>query len=234
MGDSEFDTWVKRFEDNADRRKELGDPDWERGSHLTPAVVRSLQRFQTGEEGEGQSLVRAAQGAGDSAYLAAIRLFIAEEQNHARMLSLLLAAADEPTIDGHWTDTVFVGVRRAMGLRLELMTLMVAEVVALRYYRALAEGTTDALLAEVAARVLADEDHHVAFHVHRLNRDFAGSGALTRSAAIAGWWVLLSGAACVVALDHGAALRDLGVGRLAFVRDVLGLFGPHLRETFTR
>lgn len=53
MGGSDFQTWVERFEANADHRRRLGDPGWERGSHLSSAVVRSLQRFQTGEEGEG-------------------------------------------------------------------------------------------------------------------------------------------------------------------------------------
>ncbi|WP_309113633.1 hypothetical protein [Saccharothrix sp.] len=35
-----------------------------------------------------------------------------------------------------WSDAVFVRLRRALGPRLELMVLLIAEVVALGYYRA--------------------------------------------------------------------------------------------------
>lgn len=226
---SGYAAWVRRFEENAERRHRAGDPPWDRGSTLDPAVVRSLQRFQTGEDGDGATLIRRAEETGNPDYLAAVRLFVAEEQNHARMLRLLLDSAGAPTIDGHWSDTVFVAVRNALGLRLELMTLMVAEVVALRYYRALRDGTSDVLLTEVAWRVLDDEHHHVAFHVDRLRDGFTGSPAPARAAVAAGWWTLLLGTATVVAVDHGAALRALGVGRARFVREVAGLFRPHVR-----
>src|SRR5690606_22315869 len=82
----------------------------------------------------------------------------------ARRLARLLTAGGRPTLPGHWSDTVFVRLRRLMGLRTELLVLMVAEVVALRYYRALRDGTTDPLTREVAARILADEERHVPFH----------------------------------------------------------------------
>jgi hypothetical protein len=131
------------------------------GGRLAPAVIRSLQRFQAGEDGDGTSLIAHAERAGDATYLAAVRLFVAEEQRHARLLRDVLAASGAPTIDGHWSDAVFVAVRRVGGLRLELLTLMLAEVVALRYYRALRDGAGDAYTRETAARILADEQRHV-------------------------------------------------------------------------
>lgn len=36
----------------------------------------------------------------------------------------------------HWSDAIFVRLRRLLGLRTELMVLTVAEVVALSYYGA--------------------------------------------------------------------------------------------------
>lgn len=231
---SAFGRWVARFETNVADRQRRGDPDWAGGARLTPAVVRSLQRFQTGEEGDGARLAQASAATGDADYATAVRLFIAEEQNHARMLRLLLEAAREPTIDGHWTDTVFVAVRGALGLRMELMTLTVAEVIALRYYRALRDGTDDPLLRDVAARILDDEHHHVAFHVHRLRSDFSTSRPAIRTVARTSWWALLLGTTCVVAVDHGAALRHLGVSRGGFVRDVVSLFRPHIAQVFQR
>jgi hypothetical protein len=201
-----FHDWVEDFEDEAARRLTRGDPDWRRGARLDPAIVRSVQRFQVGESGDGANLVAKA---GDGDYGTAVKLFVAEEQNHARLLAHLLAAAGADTIGGHWSDAVFVRLRRALGLRLELLVLLVAEVIALRYYRALRDGTADPLTTEVACRILADEQRHVPFHLRRLGR------------VPAIWWALLAGTAVVVALDHGPALRRLGVTRRGFVREVL-------------
>jgi hypothetical protein len=216
---------LREFERHARLRAALVEH-WPAGGRLSPALIRSIQRFQAGEDGDGRSLIAASTRAGDPDYLAAVRLFVAEEQNHARLLKNVLAYAGAPTIAGHWTDTVFVAVRRALGLRLELMTLMLAEVVALRYYRALRDGTTDALLTDVAGRILADEQRHVPFHVDRLRNGFAGARAPGRTIGAASWWLLMTGASVVVAVDHGPALRELGVPRFRFVADVLGLFRP--------
>jgi hypothetical protein len=214
--------WLQDFETEAARRQQREDPPWERGARLHPDVARSVQRFQVGEAGDGANLI--AKAAGDDVYLAAVKLFVAEEQNHARMLAELLGAAGVPTIASHWSDTVFVRLRRALGLRLELMVLLIAEVVALRYYRALRDGTDDPLLTQVAARILADEERHVPFHCHRLRIGFESVPKAVRAAVFGGWRVLLLGVAITVAADHGPALRRLGVGRLVFVADVLTAF----------
>ncbi|MBE1497210.1 hypothetical protein H4696_004310 [Amycolatopsis lexingtonensis] len=210
--------WLRDFETEAERRSRREDPPWERGARLHPDVAKSLQRFQVGEAGDGANLVAKA-GGGD--YLAAVKLFVAEEQNHARMLAELLAAAGVPTIGKHWSDTVFVRLRRALGLRMELMVLLIAEVVALRYYRALRDGAGDPLVTEVAARILADEERHVPFHCHRLRGGFAKP---VRAVVFGAWRLLLTGVAITVAVDHGGALRALGVGRREFAAEVLAAF----------
>lgn len=228
-----FTDWVRQFEEAAERRGLDDDPPWRAGASLHPAVVRSIQRFQTGEQGNGASLISRSARAGDRAYLAAVRLFVAEEQNHARLLERFLACSGTPTIAGHWSDTVFVTVRRALGLRLELMTLMVAEVVALRYYRALRDGTTDPVLTDIAGRILADEQRHVPFHAQRLRDGFAGLPSVARLAAAAGWWVVLFGTAGVVAIDHAPALRQLGVRPGRFLADVVALFRPIVTDVLS-
>ncbi|MGQ5260469.1 ferritin-like domain-containing protein [Micromonospora sp. ZYX-F-536] len=225
-----FQEWVREFEDNAERRRVEPDPPWGAGRPLDRALIRSLQRFQAGEDGDGANLIGKSERAGDADYLAAVRMFVAEEQNHARLLKLLLISAGASTIDGHWSDRVFVALRRALGLRLELMTLMVAEVVALRYYRAVRDGTADPLLTEVGGRILADEESHVPFHTQRLRAGFASVGGPARAAVAVGWWWLLLGAACVVGYGHGSALRVLGVGRLRFIAETVALFRPVVRD----
>jgi hypothetical protein len=207
---------------------------WPAGGRLDPALVRSLQRFQAGEDGDGASLIGKSAGAGDADYLAAVRMFVAEERNHARLLARLLAAAGAPTIAGHWTDTVFVAVRRSLGLRLELMTLMVAEVVALRYYRALRDGAPDALVRDVAARILADEQRHVPFHVARLRQGLGRLPFVARVVAATGWWVLLLGATLVVSVGHAGALRQVGVAPTRFGADVALLFRPVVASVLGR
>ncbi|WP_460105821.1 ferritin-like domain-containing protein [Streptomyces sp. YKOK-J1] len=233
MRGDEFAKWVRDFEDERDRRAAQGDPDWGRGAALHPAVWAGVQRFQVGEDGDGANLVAKAEQAGDPDYARAVRLFVAEEQNHARMLARLLAAGGMPLLSGHWSDTVFVRLRRLMGLRLELLVLMIAEVVALRYYRALRDGAGDPLASEVAGRVLADEERHVPFHCARLHASFMELPRLVRRPVLAGWRLLLLAVCAVVAADHGRALRRLGVGRLRFVSDVMALSGPVVGSILT-
>ncbi|MYS73820.1 ferritin-like domain-containing protein, partial [Streptomyces sp. SID5926] len=123
MGTDGFAKWTRRFEDERERRAAQGDPDWERGAVLHRAVWAGIQRFQVGEDGDGANLVAKAEEAGDADYARAVRLFVAEEQNHARLLARLLAAGGRPTLSGHWSDTVFVRLRRLLGLRTELLVL---------------------------------------------------------------------------------------------------------------
>ncbi|RSM54920.1 hypothetical protein DMB66_36580 [Actinoplanes sp. ATCC 53533] len=199
---------------------------------MPQALIRSIQRFQAGEDGDGIRLIAAAARAGDPVYLAAIRLFEAEEQSHAVRLANVLRYAGAAPIGGDWTKTVFELVRRGGGLRLELLTLMLAEVVALRYYRAVRDGAGDAYVADVTAEILADEERHVPFHLDRLRQGFAETPLPGRVAAAGGWWMMMVGATLVVAVDHGNALRGLGVTRRRFVADVLRLFRPMVTAVF--
>ena len=217
-----FAKWTRCFEDERERRQAQGDPDWGQGATLHPAVWAGIQRFQVGEDGDGANLVGKADQAGDPDYGQAVRLFVAEEQNHARLLGRLLAAGGVPTLTGHWSDDVFVRLRRLMGLRMELLVLMIAEVVALRYYRALRDGTDDSLTTDVAGRILSDEQRHVPFHCERLHASLAELPRVVRRPVMGLWQLLLFAVTLVVAADHGRALRRLGVGPLRFVADVMG------------
>lgn len=215
--------WRNDFDDAIPRRVRAGEPDWGCGSKLPRSVVESLQKFQVGESGDGAHLIAKADSTGDTDYAHAVRLFVAEERNHARMLEELLCVAGAVPIDRHWSDAVFVRLRRSMGLRMEIMILAIAEVIALRYYRALAEGD-DALLTEVAERILADEVRHVPFQCHRLRVAFARTPTWQRAGIAAAWRGLALAVSALVAVDHGGALRDLGVGKWRFVLETRRLF----------
>src|SRR5919109_4904445 len=166
--------WKTYFERNRARRMVIP---WDRGiavePHMRAPLIRSLQRFQVGEQGDGAHLRMAAAATGDPAYAAAIALFVEEEQEHARLLERLLCGMGGTLLRRHWSDVCFIFLRRLSGLHLELLVLLVAELVAKRYYRALHEGTSDPVLKTAFAQILHDEVGHVAFHCDYLQRAFA-------------------------------------------------------------
>jgi len=199
------------------------------GNCTVPEAVRrpliaSVRRFQLGESGDGQQLLRKAAQAGDPEYLRAAELFVAEEQQHAALLLRLLGYLGGNPMRRHWSDAVFVRLRRLMGLRTELMVLTVAEVVALSYYGGLAADGPDPVVRAVAARIVADEHPHVRFQQQRLRAGFTGSRFRSRMLAFMFWWMTAIGATLVVALDHGALLDAIGYRRTRFIRDVLADF----------
>ncbi|GAB1688697.1 hypothetical protein KRM28CT15_05000 [Krasilnikovia sp. M28-CT-15] len=111
----DFAYWVRRFEGAAAERGVTPDPAWGTGGPLPDALIASLQRFQAGEDGDGVSLLAKSARAGDADYLAAVRMFVAEEQRHARLLERILAEAGAETLAGHWDRH---GLRRgASGVR---------------------------------------------------------------------------------------------------------------------
>jgi hypothetical protein len=226
---SEFGRWVDHFEANETVHARVDAAiDFDGQCRLTDAVRRpliaSVRRFQLGESGDGQQLMRNAERAGDPEYLQAIKLFVAEEQQHAALLLRLLGYLGGTPMHKHWSDAVFVRLRRLLGLRTELMVLTVAEVVALSYYGGLATTAADPVVRAVAARIVDDEHAHVRFQRHRLRAGFADTGAPVRALAFALWSVIAVGATLVVALDHGKLLDAIGYRRVRFVRDVLADF----------
>ena len=125
----------------------------------------------------------------------------------------------------HWSDAIFVRLRRLLGLRTELMVLTVAEVVALSYYGGLAAAGPDPVIRAVAARIVDDEKAHVRFQRDRLHAGFAGSRTPVCLLGFGLWWMVAIGATVVVAVDHRGALGAIGYPRTRFVRDVLTDFG---------
>lgn len=192
--------------------------------HVRRPLIDSVRRFQLGESGDGAQLLSKAAAAGDTEYHSAAKLFVAEEQQHAALLLRLLGYLGGQPMSSHFSDAVFVRLRRLIGLRTELMVLTVAEVVALSYYGGLTAMAPDPVVRAVAARIVDDEHAHVRFQQERLRAGFAQSALVSRVLAFSLWWCVAIGATVVVAVDHGPLLTAIGYRRLRFARDVLADF----------
>jgi P-aminobenzoate N-oxygenase AurF len=237
--------WLEHFETNSINRMEIP---WQSGIHVEPylrvPLIRSLQRFQVGEQGDGRHLITDAWLAGDATYARTIELFIKEEQEHSRLLARLLKGMNAPLLKWHWSDFAFVQLRRLCGLKVELMVLLSAEMIAKRYYRALYEGTSDPVLRTTFTQILSDELGHVAFHTDFLQRTFDHLSPPARTFIKLVWFAFYIAVARIVAHDHRAVLGAVGVSRGEFLRDcthifeetATSIFQPHvaLREDIAK
>ncbi|WP_370939074.1 hypothetical protein [Amycolatopsis sp. cg13] len=104
----------------------------------------------------------------------------------------------------------------------DVMSQLIADVLALGYYRALRDGTRDRVTTEVAARVFAGLERRLGCHVDRLRRQRITASARWRARA-----VLETGG---VLVGHGRALRRLGTPWLAFVTDAWAQFERALAD----
>ncbi|NET39203.1 MAG: hypothetical protein F6K19_45740 [Cyanothece sp. SIO1E1] len=168
--------WREYYEQNA---KSLIDIPWACGAELSDnerlAIVVSVQGFQAGESSEGRHLYRYAEAytkkTGDDEYLAAIKLFIAEEQRHARDLARFLQQNDIPTITTTLPDRVFRRLRHIFGgLEISIAVLITAEIIAKVYYGALRQATDSVVLHRLCDQILRDEQKHVEFQAEQLGK----------------------------------------------------------------
>lgn len=188
---------------------------------LQRALAHSLSHFQLGETGEGKFLIAqaCAQSPDDAAYHEALKLFVAEEGEHARLLQRLVHRFGGKTIRRHWTHSVFRLVRRALRFKFEIQLLVIAELVGTAYYRLLQARMRDPVLEEACALILKDEAQHVDFHAYWFG-DFQ-SRLLPMERAIwnAQFQVLFSAAANVAWIDHRRCLQMTGANRAEFFRE---------------
>ena len=209
--------WREYFEQNRRSRREIP---WAHPvaieSALLQPLVRSLRRFQLGESGEGLHLRKYAARTGDADYQAAIDLFIGEEQEHARLMARILGMLEVPLLTHHWSDACFVLLRRCFGLHHELLVLLIPEMIARRYFRAVRDGTRDPILRAVCEQILHDEEGHVAFHVDFLQKALARLSLPARAVLRAVWRLVFRLACLAMIVDHRSLLSAAGVSPLAF------------------
>ena len=82
---------------------------------------------------------------------------------HASVLAAFMHKFQIPLIKGHWVDHVFRWLRKAGGIQNTVGTLLIAEIIAKIYYRALRDATESDLLKRICLQILRDEDEHIRF-----------------------------------------------------------------------
>lgn len=187
------------------------------------ALARSLAHFQLGESGEGRHLLawaaRDPEAAADPGYREALRLFLEEEHAHARLLARVVGHLGGTLVRRHWSHRAFKALRRLLGLRFEIQVLVTAELIGLTYYRLLGQRVRDPVVEAACARFVRDERGHLSFH-----RDWLGGiqhGWLPAGKALWAWafQAIFLAVEFAVWLDHGGALRSVGVRRELFTRE---------------
>ncbi|WP_225730105.1 MULTISPECIES: hypothetical protein [unclassified Nocardia] len=213
--------WLTDFLLAAAHRARQPPPEWNRLRPLPSELGTGLARFPA--RWRDSTLLASSTGSGDPDYVAAVRLYLAEKAEHARLIDQIAAA-----------DAEVRRARHGRGLSAELRAQLVTGVIAARYFRALRDGTIDPVLTEVARRIHADQMRHLEFHKSQLRTEYAHPGPLRRTAARALCWAQLCRALTVTAVEQRAALRFLGVRRREFASDTVVLFRHLLRRIFAR
>jgi len=210
---------------------------WEKGVHveerLRLPLVRSLQRFQLGESGEGRHLRQRAAQTGDAAYAACVELFIQEEQEHARLMARVILGLNGSLLKTHWSESWFVGMRHLIGLHAQLLVLLAPEMIARRYFRVLYEATGEPVLRAVFAQILRDEEGHLAFHADFLNRAFSRLSFRQRILLLVGWRAMFDLVCLAMLIDHRSMLRAAGVSLGAFWRECGCIFDEVAASIFS-
>src|SRR5579885_3533212 len=118
--------WRDYFEENRKSRPAIRVPnEIVLDETLRQPLLKSLQTFQIGESGDGRHLRKYAKKLGDPVYMQCMDMFIKEEQNHSQMLAAVILALNGTLINWHWSDLVFIGLRRLFHLKTELFILMI-------------------------------------------------------------------------------------------------------------
>lgn len=210
--------WLAYFEENKNNRAGIiinGEVKIQK--ELRAPLIRSLQRFQIGETGEGKHLRKFSKRMNDPHYEQCIDLFIKEEQSHARVLAEMIAALDGTLLTWHWTDIAFIILRRMLGLKTELLIILIAEIVGKCFYLQCARNVEDDRIRNAFSIIVLDEIAHLEFHCDFLRAQF-GALPLHMRYIICWAWASIFFAACYVfVLDHKKTLAGLKTSPKEFI-----------------
>jgi hypothetical protein len=147
---------------------------------------------------------------GDGGLLAALRLFLREEQRHSALLGHFLELEHMPCLRKHWVHGAFRWMRGVGGLELCLKVLVTAEILALPYYTALRDATGSSLLRALCQRILDEEAAHIRFQASAICRFRQQRRASLDPAIKLLHMLFLGGTAALVWLEHKRVFESAG------------------------
>ncbi len=215
--------WTDYFRHNAATLLAI---DWDDPYCITPEerrrITTSVQQFQLGESSEGRHVIALAEQyvarSGDTEYLAALRLFIGEEQRHSRYLARFMELQRIPLSHKDAVDSVFRLLRRVFNLELALLAMLTAEIIAVPYYRSLYAATNSPVLRAICRQILRDEVRHLQFQVETLAKLRMGRNPLYIWSMKAAHCVLLTATTFIVWAQHHPVLAAGGYSLATFWR----------------
>ena len=217
--------WLLYFQNNKESRISLK---FRNDSSVPLSVrvplIRSLQRFQVGESGEGKHLLKYARRTNDPNYIECIDLFIKEEQYHALVLAQMIQSMDGALLTWHWSDIAFIGLRRMLGLKTELLILLIAEIIGKCFYAACANSLANSQFRDAFSLIVLDEIGHLEFHCNFLCDEFKVFPAVVLRVCYFLWSVLFLASCFVFISDHRHALKALKVRPRDFLEDCAKTF----------
>ncbi len=210
--------WLEYFQENKRTRPVFDlSQEIDLNEKLRGPLIRSLQRFQIGETGDGKHLRKYANCIGDPGYLQCVDLFIREEQVHGQILAEVILCAGGTLLSWHWTDVAFILLRRLLGLKTEILILLIAEVIGKCFYKCIADKIENACLSEVFAVIVFDEIAHLQFHAEFLSYRFERHSWWVKYFAHYIWCMIFHSACFVFIADHRLALEALGIAPADFI-----------------
>lgn len=221
-----FQYWFNYFQNN---QSHFGKIDWDIDDALSQEekrwIATSLQQFQRGESSEGKHLFAFAKAFSNPSYLECIKLFIREEQKHAWVLKRYMDKHSLPTIKRHWIDVVFRKLRKLSGIFNIVVILLIAEIIAKVYYKALFKSTRSTLLQNICIQILQDEEAHIAFQCHTLQEVLLQRRTTANKLLVTILYpVLMSGTIVMVWLYHKAVLKRGGYSFPHFYNVTMEIF----------
>jgi hypothetical protein len=166
--------WRLYFAQNARNQPEIP---WEFGADAPldelMRILPSLRGWQLGETSDGRHLLKAAgnyaKKVGDPEFVAAVELFIREEQRHGENLGRFLDLAGVPRARFDWGDWLFRSVRYFVpSMEVWATPVVMVETHAMIYYNALRRATSSRVLQAICRQILIDEVPHIRFQCQRL------------------------------------------------------------------
>ena len=225
--------WRADFEVHADQHANVTTSGmWVLAPVVEKALGTALPIFQLGEIGTGRHLLDTAVGVTSEDHLQALRFFIIECQEHARVLALICSELDIPMLEEHWTERLFRKTRYLRGFRTEMLAVVIGGMISAQVYKTIAVGVGDQTLSRIFAKLHEDELRHLDFHAATLPDHLNRFTPSRRRSVKMMWKAIAVVASIAVSWEQRHMLRSCASSQAKFVRALIRDIGNRADALF--